>query len=810
MTRFAIFTGALCWIFSVASAADLVEDGQPRAVIVTAPDAPRMVQLAAAELQEYVAKISGAELPIAHQPDRDYPQTIFVGRSEFTDMLGITANGLEAGAYRIASGEDWLVLLGHDEDYELPEIHTLQPSADHPDSVEMQRQWDEATGGTYWNPIGGPGLRRLFNRDLGIWIYDQRGSLNAVYGFLRDLGVRWYMPGELGEIVPQMSSIPLPIIDAVVVPEFAHRQAAFATFSTSPAEEVLWYLRMGFTGDEAVGHYSHGLRDIMRRPEMEAAHPEYYALIRGQRHLGKEQKNMPCLSSKGLEAEAVQFARAMFDVYDVPMVSMMPQDGFLFCADDLCAGLDAPERGREGMHSDYVWGFVDRVAREVYKTHPDKLINCLAYGTYFLPPENIDKLSPNVVVGFIHGRRNFDDPATRKEVEALRQEWRKLTDQPFWNWEHYPFTHRSTITPDYFPRSIAEGIRSMRGEFLGEFIEVAWGPAAVRGHGLHEPGFNHLNVYVTARYQWDADADLDALLDEYYDLFYGPAAAEMQAFIEFSEANRAELRRNAEVMTTALELIDAAESKVDPDSPYGKRVAMVVDYLDGLRQLRDRIAAGRVDVPEAQAAVVDAPAVTMDGNLDDAAWQGLPRYPLVDVKTGDTPKTGTWFKVLWDGTDREGSLYIGIHCDEPDMENLRILAEKSGDWRVLDGDAVEVLLETQAHSYYQLAVDAVGNLVDLDRNHGKLNHAWSSLAETAGHSGDGYWSVEIRIPVTGEETPGDPLHEIAGWRPTDDAPWHINVCRQRVRGEDREWTAWSPTGGGFHDVMRFGRLGGVQ
>src|SRR5690606_29994223 len=134
-----------------------------------------------------------------------------------------------------------------------------------------QRQWDESTGGTYGNPIGGPGLRRLFNRDLGIWIYDQRGSLNAVYGFLRDLGVRWYMPGELGEIVPQMSSIPLPKIDAVVIPEFAHRQVLVSVFSTSPAEEVLWYLRMGFTGDEAVGHFSHGLRDIMRRPEMEEA-----------------------------------------------------------------------------------------------------------------------------------------------------------------------------------------------------------------------------------------------------------------------------------------------------------------------------------------------------------------------------------------------------------------------------------------------------------------------------------------------------------------------------------------------------------
>jgi hypothetical protein len=34
--------------------------------------------------------------------------------------------------------------------------------------------------------------------------------LNAVHDYLRGLGVRWFMPGELGEVVPKMASIPLP------------------------------------------------------------------------------------------------------------------------------------------------------------------------------------------------------------------------------------------------------------------------------------------------------------------------------------------------------------------------------------------------------------------------------------------------------------------------------------------------------------------------------------------------------------------------------------------------------------------------
>jgi len=40
-----------------------------------------------------------------------------------------------------------------------------------------------------------------------LWQFDERGSFNAVCGYLRSLGVRWYLPGE---IVPKMKSVPLP------------------------------------------------------------------------------------------------------------------------------------------------------------------------------------------------------------------------------------------------------------------------------------------------------------------------------------------------------------------------------------------------------------------------------------------------------------------------------------------------------------------------------------------------------------------------------------------------------------------------
>ncbi|MCA1808821.1 MAG: hypothetical protein LC725_05120, partial [Lentisphaerae bacterium] len=95
----------------------IVEDGKPRAAIVIAGEPTRMQKLAAEELQKYVKKISGAELPIGTAPSDELPVTIYVGESEFTRKLGLQTDDLEYGAYRIKSGADYLALVGDDANY---------------------------------------------------------------------------------------------------------------------------------------------------------------------------------------------------------------------------------------------------------------------------------------------------------------------------------------------------------------------------------------------------------------------------------------------------------------------------------------------------------------------------------------------------------------------------------------------------------------------------------------------------------------------------------------------------------------------
>jgi hypothetical protein len=71
------FTG--CLVFS--EPLTLIEEGQPRAEIIIAEKPPRMVNLAAFELQRYLHKITKARLPIAHEPTAGTPVQIYVGRT---------------------------------------------------------------------------------------------------------------------------------------------------------------------------------------------------------------------------------------------------------------------------------------------------------------------------------------------------------------------------------------------------------------------------------------------------------------------------------------------------------------------------------------------------------------------------------------------------------------------------------------------------------------------------------------------------------------------------------------------------------
>ncbi|HAW31850.1 MAG TPA: hypothetical protein DCY03_27710, partial [Planctomycetaceae bacterium] len=792
----------------LAADAFLIQNGQPEAEIVISKKPSRTTRLAAQEMQTYLKKISGAELKIVAEPTAEVPVKIYIGSSTHTKRLGITSDNLKYGAYRIVSGKNWLALIGDDTDF-VP-IEPWPRSNNDIVSGKMQAAWDEITGEHWGYPhsqmrkhymgaasLFGTPREQKVDKDgnVNVWGFDERGSFNAVCGYLRSLGVRWYLPGDSGEIVPKLKTIALPEIDQTVEPDFPLRTLNFR-FAVYGREAAMWGMRLGLR--EPYGRQAaHGLDHMTHNEYTLKNHPNWSALYGDKRDTQPGKRlNQLCYSNEELFQETVRYVRAQFDHFQMDEVSVMPPDGYTaICQCELCKGKDTPERGYRGAFSDYVWEFVNRVAKEVRKTHPDKRISNCAYGTYTQPPLNIDKLEPNLQVIIVGGRRPTGE--SREELMQLRQDWAKKTDRPVIIFENYPFTGRGFYLPAYIPQVLGDSINVTKGTSLGEDIWLTM------DFGENAIGYNHFLIYFTARMYWGGkDQNVVEMFDEYCRLFYGPAAPAMREFFSYCENHWREMEKEREQAEHALLLFEAAKSKVDEDSVYGQRIRLVDLYLNGLRNKSKQLAQKRGPVPTLRLVGDPLGEIQIDGKLDDKLWEKLPTAStgqLRELQTGRQPIYGTSIKSCWIGRN----LYFAIRCEEAPGQSPVSTTTKKEDQGIWYGDAVEILLNTESHSYYQIVVNPAGALIDLDRGTDKNNwFRWDSQAEVATQVGDGYWTVEIRIPVVSDEN--DPLHQVIGHKPTRSLPWYVNICRQRIRENGSEYSAFAPTGtAGFHEPMKF-------
>lgn len=787
----------------------LVENGQPRAEIIISDKPTRTQRVAAHEFRLQIEKISGARLPIVTKPSGTAVK-VFIGESE---SCPVKAEVLKDGAYRIASGADWLALIGEDTEF----VPTTPFSRSNSDIPRAQAEWEQIVGAPYGMPMAGlyknrlklpadtgkpDGVPTAKNEVFEIWGLDERGSFNAVCGYLQRLGARWYLPGELGEVLPSLKTIELPKIDETVRPDFRLRQFNFR-FGVVGPETALWTMRLGIRNDDRL-QIAHGMATMTNRDEVFAKHPEWFAIYGGKTDFRSgDSKCQLCYSNDELFRETVRWARAQLDTYPFETVSIMPPDSYTaICQCEKCKGKDSPERIDRGLLSDHVWDFVNRVTKELAKTHPKaRVLNC-AYGTYTLPPLKIDKLEPNVQVCIVGGRRPINKAGAKGEGEAapdaLRAAWEKKTSQPLLIFENYPFTDRGWYLPAYTAHALVDSVKATKGISDGEDIWLS----VRKDFDKVAIGFNHFLVYFTARAYWGGkDIDADAMLREYCQRFYGPAEQEMLAFFNHCEANWATMDDDKPKADEALALFEKAKAKADAASVFGKRLALIDDFLKGLRLKSVQLGQKRGPVPTLRL-VGDAKGVVIDGKLDDEYWQNCPVAAtgrFRELQTGRVPTFGTTFKAGWQGSN----VVFAIRCDERRGEKPVSASTRDDDQALWHGDAIELEIATETHSYYSIAVSPAGHVVDLDRGAPRSQwFTWDSKAEVATHIADDHWTVEISLPITTDEN--DPLHQIIGRKPTQSLPWHINLCRQRIREDGQEHSALSPTGSAnFHEPMKF-------
>ena len=503
---------ALSLSFTCYADVTLVKDGKPVSEIVLHKDAIPATKLAATDFQKHIKLVSGAELPIVDKPSGT--TAIYIGDSEYARKLGVNLEDIRNSGYKVVAKDNYVILAGKD----------IQHKAF---SMNLE-QWRQFAGEKYALPDIKPGM---YVPELGISAKDDTGSLYATSDLLEQLGVRWYMPYDNGTVIPNLKDVVIKNQDIRKETNYKQRETTFYSGHLNglmPAS-TLWLKHLKYGNAVAIDFNPHGLTSVLDgKGEQRREHPEYFAMANGkvidEAHGGK-----PRLTNPELRKSSINYTDKVFQACPgLWALSLGMPDGF-GQMDERDAKLFPPGEKREGMFSEYVWDYWLWASAELKKTHPDKYMTVLSYSPYQDPPPSLKKIPDNVLLGLVIVTINTTIPSKHAYFSGMRDKWLQLfsSGTKLQTYDHFLFYNIYGMPryPVFFTKLLQEEMQKTAKVADARFIESE----------SICPGLNHMTNYWQAKLLWDPDMDRQKMLDEYYELYYGPAKAEMKEFYEFGE-----------------------------------------------------------------------------------------------------------------------------------------------------------------------------------------------------------------------------------------------------------------------------------
>ena len=514
----------------------MVREGKPLATIVIGRTPTKSAQLAVAELQYHVEKITGTRLPVASDDAPVGGTRILVGASEATHALGLRNEDFKPQEYLIRCKPGSIVLMGRDED--------------------DRGKLDYFDAGTF------PDL------------FQEQGTCYAVYDFLERLcDVRWYLPTELGLVCPKTGTLSVNTADIRRSPYMKFRYVSHRPFPADlcgdtvegtgpppalPRREQMIFLHRHRLGGEKyrANHSFYGYYDRFL-----STHRDWFA-----KGYGDGRPPQMCYTNPEFVKQVIQDARDFFDGKPAPpgavahgnYFALVPMDGRGWCK---CADCQAQfnrsarsvikkKQFSNDSASEYIFSFVNAVAKEIKNSHPGKRLAAIAYQDYAYPPSTL-KLEPNVSIQMcLHARHIYDLSQRENDARVLAEWVAESKERPKYLWLYYCFPSLAATRPvvsrdkqqwrcfpGFFAHSIPEQMKAyMYAGVRGIYYE----PSYLYNGKRQSPLLDQIEFYVTWKLADDPNLDGNKLIDEFFARYYGAAARPMQAVYERIEKIYAE------------------------------------------------------------------------------------------------------------------------------------------------------------------------------------------------------------------------------------------------------------------------------
>lgn len=504
----------------------LFENGASDYSIVIDKEAPASEQYAAEELQNWLREVGGVSLPIVGPDEGEQGKRLVVGYNSIVEDL-------------------------------VPKAQIQSPSDD-------SFTWCSKKG------------------DILFWGGSERGTLYSVYDFLEDqLGIRWY--SEDVTVVPEVEKWSFSKLYNHEAPALLVRDNCMLAPRTNTVFSAR--LRNNFTrlpGKEpgttlpgtAEGYWGvHAMAYHVPAHKYFKDHPEYFSLYNGKRCT-----DQLCLSNPDVLKICIESMRkVMREEPDYMIYSMEQLDNVqpCQCECEACQALIDEYGGNSGI---MVW-FVNQVADALKDEFPDKYVGTFAYRytrhapTGIVPRDNVVIRLCSIECCLLH---DFEGCEMNQPFMKDLQDWSAIAKN-LYIWDY-------ATDFSYYCLPVAN-LRLLQPKIKDFCDHNAMGMLEQGDYQTRTCELKELRAYLVSKLLWNPDEDVEAIIREFTDGYYGPAGRYIREYIDYADtylrregmhtdcyANVAHPMFTSEFVAEAARIFDDAKEAVKDQPEYLQRV----------------------------------------------------------------------------------------------------------------------------------------------------------------------------------------------------------------------------------------------
>ena len=718
------------------------------------------------QLQEFIKRATGAELPVVYKPEKLSGPGIVLGDCAAAAAQGLVGSQMPREGYAIKTTKDYVFIVGND-------------------------------GPT-------PAARNNMIH----------GTAYGISEFLeRYVNVRWYfLKQEIGLSIPKSESLTIPAVHLSDAPVFRKRRVRPKPSLQSVTYGYCTYFNR--TNNSLPQGFSFAITNTWGRvKEFWEGRPEIFQLnADGSRHSGILCFGNPRTLETYLEQIERQLLRAKEGVKktkadrvrDLPFyknsIGVTPHYAYdIECQCTDCRKLWDTSAQADGTASLILGSFISKLAASVKKRWPEMKVCFGPYRNYFAAPTGIT-FPDNVYLHLMNkpGIALYAQEVHARKLQATIDQWFKLTGHKLQFTDYCRWPGETTRAPFQYPNALQTYYKTNREKIYGTQMDTTkyyftfWSTQTI-------------STYCWLRLLWNPDINIPAVVDAFCQRMFGPAAESMKELVQLQmdgwEKNSwpSELlgpqaiyessypRKKVERMEVLLKL--AAEQAAG-DSLVLKRIEHYAKPFDAFFK-SSAAYAGR-KIPEPFVAYMTKEKIKVDGKLDEPIWNQVEGTNLLRADNGAATNYKSVVKAAW----HEDGLVVAFQLAEPTPATLEMGRGSRDNPKLWWDDNVEIFVDVTGQNlgeYYQFIVNSKSILYDSKIQ----NSAWNGSGVTAACDiGTDSWSVEVFLPFKAFPDVNVPVPGVTRWA--------ANFARHRVADTGRTYrkTKKKPAKGSKKEYQR--------